>query len=146
MNRHTKIALFVAPILMLGGYILSDVYLEQKASEIKLVELVPFGHCDVYHQKCILKSGEFEVNVSHQEHITTVNSTYPLDRATLFLVDNHDQATPYRLAMSDSPYYWRRETPLGDFIAQKGEKYKLRIIAEIKGGKYFAEFYTQTVK
>jgi hypothetical protein len=30
-------------------------------------------------------------------------------------------------------------------IANKGESYKLRLIIEIKGGKYFSEFYTQTI-
>ncbi len=138
--------MFIAPILMLGGYILSDMYLETKASETKLVELAPFGHCDVFNQKCILKSGEFEVNLSHENTVTTLNSTFPLDRATLFLVDNNNQATAYRLGMKDSPYYWKRETPLAQFVSNKGDKYKLRLIAEIKGGKYFAEFYTQTVK
>ncbi|MGB1199387.1 MAG: hypothetical protein ACPG46_10090 [Thalassotalea sp.] len=143
MNRHTKTAMFVAPILILGGYILSDMYIENKAHEAKLIELQPFGHCDVINQKCVLKSGEFEVNVMHENGITTVNSTYPLDTATLFLVDNANKASFYQLGMKDTPYYWKRETPLGELVVNKGDKYKLRLIAEIKGGKYIAEFYTQ---
>ncbi len=146
MNRHTKIAIFVAPILILLGYVLSDMYMEYEASKMKIVELTPFGHCDVKNQKCILKSGEFEINVMDDKGITTVNSTYPLDTATLFLVDKQNQAAPYQLGMKDSPYYWKRETPLGTLIANKGESHKLRVIIEIKGGKYFAEFYTQTTK
>jgi hypothetical protein len=47
--------------------------------------------------------------------------------------------------MKDSPYYWKRETPLGRLVADKGQSYKLRLILEIKGGKYFSEFYTQTL-
>lgn len=146
MNRHSKTALFVAPILILLGYVLSDIYMEQEASKTKIVELVPFGHCDVKNQKCVLKSGEFEVNVMDSGGITTINSTYPLDTATLFLVDKNNHATHYQLAMKDNPYYWKRETPLGGFVANKGDKYKLRLIIEIKGGKYFAEFYSQTIK
>ena len=146
MNRHTKIAIFVAPILILLGYVLSDMYMEHEASKTKIVELIPFGHCDVKNQKCILKSGEFEINVMDDKGITTVNSTYPLDTATLFTVDKNNQVTPYQLGMKDSPYYWKRETPLGTLIAEKGASSKLRVIIEIKGGKYFAEFYTQTTK
>jgi hypothetical protein len=146
MNRHTKVALFVAPVLILLGYVLSDLYMENEASKTKIVELVPFGHCDVKNQKCVLKSGEFEVNVMHENGITTVNSTYPLDTATLFLVDKQSKASSYPLGMKDSPYYWKRETPLGSFVSEKGASYKLRLIIEIKGGKYFAEFYTQTTK
>ncbi|WP_206486161.1 hypothetical protein [Thalassotalea sp. G2M2-11] len=146
MNRHVKVAIFVAPILLLCGYILSDMYLEHEASQAKIIELVPFGHCDVKNEKCILKSGEFEVNVMDSNGITTVNATYPLDTATIFIVDEHDQPTHYQLGMKDNPYYWKRETPLGSLIADKGNSQKLRLIIEIKGGKYFAEFYTQTIK
>ncbi|GAA5135062.1 hypothetical protein [Thalassotalea piscium] len=145
MNRHTKTALFVAPILILGGYILSDMYLENKAHENKVIQIQQEGHCDVINQRCILKAEEFEVNVTHENGITTVNSTYPLDTATFFIVDQSDKAQYYRLGMKDSPYYWKRETPLGKLVANKGDKYKLRLIAEIKGGKYIAEFYTQTL-
>ncbi|GHE97216.1 hypothetical protein [Thalassotalea profundi] len=144
MNRHTKTALFVAPILILGGYILSDMYLENKAHENKVIELQVEGSCDVINQQCVLKSGEFEVNVTHHAGITTVNSTYPLDTATVFLVDENNKPTVYQLGMKDNPYYWKRETPLADLVANHGNKYKLRLITEIKGGKYIAEFITQT--
>ena len=54
--------------------------------------------------------------------------------------------TPYPLGMKKSPYYWRSNTPLGGLLANKGDSYKLRLIAKIKGGQYIGEFYTQTVK
>ncbi|XQW85257.1 hypothetical protein ACOYR1_00585 [Thalassotalea piscium] len=144
MNRHTKTALYVAPILILGGYILSDMYLENKAHVAKVIELTTEGQCDVINQHCVLKSGEFEVNVTHDNGITTFNSTYPLDTATLFLVDANNESSFYQLGMKDTPYYWKRETPLGQLVANSGEQYKLRLIAEIKGGKYIAEFTTKT--
>ncbi len=146
MNRHIKTALMVAPFLILGGYILSDLYLEDQANEERIFQLVPFGHCDVINQKCVLKSGEFEVNIFDENGITTVNSTFPLDTATLFLVDKENNATPYPLGMKDSPYYWKNETQLRSLVAEKGDSYKLRLIANIKGGKYISEFYTQTTK
>jgi hypothetical protein len=146
MNKHTKTAILVAPILAILGFALADLWEESGAQEVRAFELVPFGHCDVSNQKCILKSGEFEVNVMDDKGITTVNSTYPIDTATLFLVDKDNQATPFPLGMKDSPYYWKRKTPLGSLVANKGASYKLRLILEIKGGKYFTEFYTQTIK
>ena len=96
MNKHTKIAIFVAPILILGGYILSDMYIENKADENRIFELVPYGHCDVLNQKCILKSGEFEVNVFDKDGVTRINTTFPLDTATLFLVDEKNNPTSYQ--------------------------------------------------
>ena len=74
-----------------------------------------------------------------------MNSTYPLDTATLFLVDSEGQPTTYRLGMKDSPYYWKRETPLGNYIEKAGQGYTLRFIGEIKGARYIAEFQTLTV-
>ncbi|MEW6983773.1 hypothetical protein AAD001_14060 [Colwelliaceae bacterium 6471] len=146
MNRHTKLALFVVPFLLLGGYIVSDYYIEHQAEQEKVVQLVPFGHCDVINKKCVLKSGDFKVNVYDDEGQTTVNSTFPLDSATLFLVDSSGQASVYRLGMKDNPYYWQNKTPLRELISGKGEKYKLRMVLTIKGGQYISEFYTQTIK
>lgn len=146
MNRHTKMALMVAPFLILGGYIASDFYIENEAQQQRIFNMVPFGHCDVINQKCVLKSGDFEVNIYDKEGSTTLNSTFPLDSATLFLVEGENQASAYPLGMSDSPYYWQSPTPLRNKISKKGDKYKLRVIANIKGGQYIAEFYTQTTK
>jgi len=146
MNKHTKIAILVAPILTILGFALADLWEESEAQIVRAFKLVPFGSCDVTNQKCILKSGEFEVNVMDSNGVTTINSTYPIDTATLFLVDKKNQATHYRLGMKDSPYYWKRETPLSSLITNKGDRYKLRLIIEIKGGKYFSEFYTEVAK
>lgn len=146
MNRHTKLALLVAPFLLIGGYIASDFYLEYQAKEDRVFQLLPFGHCDIINQKCILKSGEFEINVYDEAGITTINSTFPLDHATLFLVANKNNVQAYPLGMTDSPYYWQTQTPLRRLISNKRDKYKLRLITQIKGGKYISEFYTQTTK
>ncbi len=146
MNRHMKVAFMVAPFLAVLGYIGADFYNENEAAKTKIVQLVPEGHCDIVNQSCVLKSGEFKVNVSDKAGITEVNSTFPLDSATLFLVDKHDKITAYPLGMQKSPYYWRSNTQLGSLVSNKGDSYKLRLITKIKGGQYISEFYTQTTK
>ena len=146
MNKHTKLAFMVAPFLAILGFVGADYYNEHQAGQLKIIELSPEGHCDVANQNCVLRSGEFKVNISDEAGVTQVNSTFPLDSATLFLVDKSDKMTPYPLGMKKSPYYWRSNTPLGDLLANKGDSYKLRLIAKIKGGQYISEFYTQTVK
>ncbi|MCW8832343.1 MAG: hypothetical protein OQK03_03395, partial [Colwellia sp.] len=132
MNRHLKVAFMVAPFLAVLGYIGADYYNESKANKTKVIQLVPEGHCDVINKSCVLKSGDFKVNVSDTEGVTEVNSTFPLDSATLFLVDKADNMTSYPLGMQKSPYYWRSNTALRGFVSNKGESYKLRLIAKIK--------------
>ncbi len=146
MNKHTKLAFMVAPILAVVGFIAADYYEENEAAENKIIQLAPEGHCDIANKSCVLISGDFKINVSDDAGVTEVNSTFPLDSATLFLVDKSDKMTPYPLGMKKSPYYWRSNTPLGGLVANKGDSYKLRLIAKIKGGQYIGEFYTQTVK
>ncbi|MBU2871863.1 hypothetical protein [Colwellia sp. E2M01] len=145
MNKHLKIAFLVAPILAIAGFGLADLYSENKAAQEKVIQLVAEGNCDVTQNDCVLTSGEFKINVSDKAGVTQINSTFPLDTATLFLVDENDKMTPYPLGMKENPYYWRRNTPLGELVANQGDRYKLRIVATIKGGQYISEFYTKTV-
>ena len=41
MNRHTKLALMVAPFLAILGYIGADFYEEDQASQEKIIQLIP---------------------------------------------------------------------------------------------------------
>ncbi|MBM7073925.1 hypothetical protein JQC92_18115 [Shewanella sp. 202IG2-18] len=142
MNKHTKLAIFVAPILTIAGYIISDSYLESQAKEKRVFTLNPENQCDVLAKHCVLVSGEFKVNVYDEEGTTFINSTFPLDKATLFLVDRHEQATMYPLAMEKSAYYWGIDTPLRKNLSTENAKQKIRLIAQIKGGQYISEFYS----
>tara|TARA_R110002153_G_scaffold2340_4_gene11470 strand:- start:10564 stop:11001 length:438 start_codon:yes stop_codon:yes gene_type:complete len=144
MNKHTRTAFMVAPILAVIGYIAADYYEEDQAEKQKVIQLMPVEDCDVINQSCILRSGDFEVNVFDKNNLTTVNSTFPLDSATLFLVDKNNNPTPYPLGMIQSPYYWHAETNLRELIGDPGQSYKLRLVLNIKGGSYISEFSTKT--
>ncbi|SET20339.1 hypothetical protein [Thalassotalea agarivorans] len=145
MNRHTKIALFIAPVLLIGGYGLMDLYLGEKAKN-DVFELSQKGFCDVINGDCILSAGDLEANIFEKDDYTSVNTTLPLDKATLFLVDENNQATPYRMGMIESPYYWHAATNLKELAGQKGQGYKMRVILQYKGSQYIAEFQTQTAQ
>jgi len=146
MNKHTKVAIFVAPVLAILGWALSDIYLESQSMKKRLYTLTPeAGFCDVMAKNCVLRSGEFQLSLYDENGKTTLNSTFPLDTATLFLVDKKNNAQAYRMGMTDSPYYWYQSTPLSGNLSRQGSKQKLRIIATIKGGQYVAEFISTTV-
>lgn len=134
----------VAPILAVIGYIVADFYKEEKAQQERIIQLELVEGCDVINHKCILKSGDLEVNVFDKNNFTTVNSTFPLDSATIFLVDTNNIPTPYPLGMIQSPYYWHTETNLHSLVSNSGQRYKLRLVLNIKGGRYISEFYTKT--
>ena len=145
MSRHTKMAIFIFPFLLVGGYIASGYYMEHQANQRKIIQLHPNEGCDVLSQSCILGAGEFKINVYDNAGITWVNSTFPLDKTTLFLVDDDGKVTPYPMEMADNPYYWSSETELRNLVKRDhimNDYYKLRLIAEIKGGRYISEFYT----
>lgn len=144
MNKHTKIAILVAPVLAVLGYAATDMYSEHQAAEKRVFVMQPQAPCDIKAEKCVLQSGEFLLSFSDKNGETVINSTYPLDTATLFIVDNQDDATGYQLGMSTSPYYWRAKTDLGERISATGSSQKMRIIANIKGGSYISEFTTKT--
>ncbi len=141
MNKHTKLAIFIAPILTIAGYILSDSYVENQATKKRIFTLTPQNTCDVLAKKCILTAGDLKVNVYDENGNTTINSTFPLDAATIFLIDRHEQATSYPLKKDKSAYYWSQHTPLRIQLAENN-KQKIRIVAQIKGGQYISEFYT----
>ena len=139
MNKHTKLAIFVAPFLAVGGYILSDMYVENQAQELRIFNLKQEGNCNVIAKDCVLSAGDFKINVYDENGVTFINATYPLDKATLFLVDKNNQATSYPLAIKENAYYWGQNTPLSQ---SSDSKQKVRLIAQIKGGQYISEFYT----
>jgi hypothetical protein len=140
VNKHTKIAILIAPILAVLGFAATDMYSEHEASEKRIFNMQVQDQCDIKAEKCILKSKDFLLSFSNKDGNTVVNSTYPLDTATLFLVDNTGEATGYPLGMNTSPYYWRAKTDLGQLLNTTGASQKLRIIANIKGGSYISEF------
>ena len=146
MNRHTKIAILVAPILAIFGYALSDMYMESKAMEKRLFVLEPeAGFCDVIGKNCILRSGDFKVSLYQEDGLTTLNSTFPLDTATLFLVDDTGGVSPYQMGMKESPYYWFQKTAIEKVHANAGSKQLIRLILTIKGGQYVGEFLSTNV-
>jgi hypothetical protein len=145
LNRHTKIAIFVAPILVILGFAASDLWLENKASEARIFQMTPdSGVCDIMARKCVLVSGEFKISVYQENGLTTINSTFPLDTATLFLVDENDIPSVFQMGMKDSPYYWYQSTPLESLAKSPGSRQKVRLIATVKGGQYISEFYSVT--
>ena len=139
MNKHLKMAILVAPILLILGYIASDFYIEADADTEKVFMLNADGQCDIFANKCILVSGDFKVNLFDKAGKTTINSTFPLDSVKLFIVDNQRGMTQYTMLKAGTKYYWHADTPLRVTNETTGKPQTVRIIVKIKGGQYIAE-------
>ncbi|NVK25526.1 MAG: hypothetical protein HWE10_11405 [Gammaproteobacteria bacterium] len=146
MNRHTKMALLVAPFLAMIGWVASDIWVESQTLKNQLYTLeAEAGYCDVMAKKCILHANDLKISVYQQNNKTVLNSTMPLDSATFFMVDNSDNARPFLMAVDKSPYYWSHPTDFADVNQKPGSKQKFRIIAAIKGSRYIGEFVSTTL-
>ena len=135
MNKHTKLAILVAPILAVIGYIASDYYMEYQANKTQIFQLTLQKNCMISTKQCVLSSGDFKINIYREGTKTILNSTLPLDNATILLVDESNQSTAYTMQVKDNNYYWQANISLEP-------QQKLRLIASVKGGKYLAEFQT----
>ncbi len=141
MNRDTKLAFFLAPFLLVGGYIASDQYLEYKANQEKnIYQLSIQNGCDIFAGQCILESGEMLISITDESGLTRANTSFPVDSVAISLVYNTGDETIYVFDKSGNEQYWQKETDFRSAIIQDKLAEKLRILVKIKGSMYLAEF------
>jgi len=139
MKRHFKLAVLLLPFLVIAGFIVSDIYLENKANQTKLFQLKLIEQCNIFHGQCRLKAEEFELNIEDDAGLITINTSFPLDNITLFVANKDKTVTTYPLKMKGNRYYWQQNSLQSSNLVAKKNAIKLRLIAEIKGGRYIAE-------
>lgn len=145
MNKHTKLALFVAPLLAVIGWIGSDMWLASQSPKDQFYALqAEADYCDITAKNCILQAGKLRLSVYLEGEKTVVNATLPLDDATLFVVDEQN-VIPYRLGILSTPYYWYQHTSLNERLATQGSQTTFRIIATYQSNKYAGEFVSTTL-
>jgi hypothetical protein len=140
MNRHTKLAIILAPFLLVGGYIASDQYIEYRANQPKMFQLLPQSECDIFGTECILESGDMLINLTDNNGITKANTSYPVDSVAISLVYKNGNETIYVLEQAGNAQYWQRETEIRSAITDFKSAEKLRVLIKIKGHIYLAEF------
>jgi hypothetical protein len=146
MTKDLKLALIVAPFLAILGFVAIELWLSSTAKQTKLVVLAMKGACDITGQGCLLQSGDLQLNITDNAGMTQLNSTYPLDKVTLFLVDDNQLMTPYPLIMDKNRYYWQTATPLRTLLTDNTTYYSLRLIVELGGSQYISEFKSSPIK
>ena len=144
MNKHTKMSLIVAPFLLIGGYGLMDLYMDQTQQPRVMQLKLENADCNISAKQCIFSAGVSEVkldlSVYIEDNMTVVNSTLPMYRISLFTVDGENNAKEYQLGMKDTPYYWYADMALAEQLDQNPNGLKMRIIAMQDIDSYISEF------
>ena len=140
MNRDQKIALFLAPFLLIGGYAATDQYLGSRDQPAELFELEAAGDCRLFDGDCILQSGDMQVNVTDTGGVTRVNSSYPADSVSLSLVYRDGLETIYGLDRLANAQYWQRQTDIREAMLAAKSADRLRIVVQVKGSHFLGEF------
>ncbi len=141
MNRHTKMAIFIAPFLVVGGYIAADYYEQYQEKNRNIFELSLEGHCKLSQRPCILKNKQLTLKLSDKNNITTINSNHPLEEILLSLIDTNNQEIRYKMKADEKRQVWQSETQASSLLKQTPQL-KIRLISIVNNGYYFSEFYS----
>ncbi|MCU7833742.1 MAG: hypothetical protein KZQ83_00710 [gamma proteobacterium symbiont of Taylorina sp.] len=142
MNRHTKIAIIIAPFLIIGGYIAADYYAQEQEKNKNLFKLSLEDHCDLTKKPCILSNKQLTLILSDHSGITQIDSNHPLEDVILSLVSTNNKETRYRMTADKGRQFWQSETQASALLSQSSTL-KMRLIGVINKGYYFAEFHSR---
>jgi hypothetical protein len=146
MNKQTKLALFIAPLLVVGGYIASDQYVVHQTSKGLLFNLSLENDCQLFSGDCILKSGDVHLNITDEGGVTKVNTSYPADKVTISLVSSDNKEIIYELNKASSFQYWQRKTAIRASQFDQQSLKSLHIMVKIKGDLYLSELNASMIK
>jgi len=132
MNRHTKIAITVAPFLAIGGFIASGYYVDAQNKKERFLKLEPQGECKIEQGDCELSNGKFRLNLAQKSGITHLATTHPIDNAVISLVQANNQEKLYKLEQNKTRLNWQVKTDLSS-------KSKVRLLITISKTSYLAE-------
>jgi len=141
-NKHTKMALFVAPFLAIIGWIGSDIWLESQKMKSSLYSLsLEKGFCNVAKQNCVVSSGDMHFTLYQQKQHTFLNGTLPMDDAVILLVEPDGSALSKQMIRikEQNQYYWQTELPANTWQTPQ----MFRLIIRVKGAQYIGEFVSK---
>lgn len=142
MNRHTKVAIVIAPFLAIGGFIAADYYGNYKAAQETIIhQLKVEGECKLEQNQCTLSGGGLVLKLSNSNGITQVLSNHPLERAVISEVGTSGD-NPRQLSTNEERLEWQIEKE--KYTATPGHsENKLRFVATVKNQIFISEFSNQ---
>ena len=142
MNKHTKMAILIAPFLIVGGYIAADYYAQEQDKSKNIFQLSLQGQCDLTRNPCILSNAQLALTLSDRDGVTKIDSNHPLEEVILSFVNVYDKEIRYKMKSDESQQYWQAKTEASSLLIQSSEL-KMRLISIVNNGYYFSEFYSR---
>lgn len=135
MNKHQKLAILIAPFLIIGGYVAADYYMLAKQEAVLQQQIHRFelsAPCNLHTQYCHLKTGalELQLSLNQSKQQLRLRSNHALDGATISL--NRNKAKP--LYKEHDPLHWQMTTDANGTTLNK-----LRLATSVNKVFYFAE-------
>lgn len=146
MNKHKTVALFMAPFLALGGWILADIYGTGSSDDItKDKRLVVTQECKPLENQCeILGIGlklnlQFKAAPSYQRllPITLTSEKNSLDDVSMSLLIDGEEMPPVKMKQVGDKQHW--EAQLMPFATVNKHNLKIRLVVSYKAALHFAE-------
>lgn len=139
-NRHLITAMFVTPLLALGGYYIADRSVAEPPVAIQPGQSYPLvarSNCRYQSGQCTLVNGEVKLTVSSRrlsenQVELTLNTEQPVEKAIIASVDDDEQEKP--VAMIRDGNLWKNELIITDPAATH-----LRMAFTLKGAHFFVE-------
>lgn len=142
MNTHTKMAIFIAPFLIVGGYIAADYYAQEQDKSKNLFQLSLEGQCDLTRNPCILSNQQLTLILSDLSGVTTIESDHPVEEMILSFVNDYNKEIRYKMKADASQQYWQAQTEASSLL-RESSVLKMRLISIVNNGYYFSEFYSR---
>jgi len=143
LNKHTKVAILIAPFLLIGGYIAADYYaVYQYTSANNKAKFLPLSTpktCAIQRQNCRLNNGPLILNLSESNGTSTLNSNHPLETVAFSLVNNNGDEKIFKMKKDKTAKNWTVATHIEPPSLKKQSSAKLRLMVTVNKAFYFAE-------
>ena len=138
MNKHSKLAIIIAPFLAIGGYIATDYYDKYQTDKKRYHNITVQGKCDIDTGPCLLEGAGLTLEYTIKGDITNIESNYPLGSAAIGISNNGDDK-PFNLIPQDDRKNWTINTANYKQSLSTNEM-AIRLVVTAKGHTFFSEF------
>jgi hypothetical protein len=142
MNRHTKLALIIAPFLAIGGYGATDYYMRNKSHDEQLLKLNLEGECNLTSRPCTLTADQISIELHHSGQETQLKTTFPLDLVTVSFTDANGKESIHHMIPDEFRLNWHADTQFADLQNAAAGPITVRLGAIYNNLKYLHEFRT----